>query len=571
MHMNVMPDSYRAKKLAIHIGGDASRRVSDMLALQSTNMHAASQQDFPLGSIGCLGGSLPASGNVCLFSGVPINGPDVKEIIDADSATRLFPTYDGAFVGVFWDVKREILVVVTDCLGMQPLYMRHDDSDLTLVSETKALRGNPDLAAWGAFISMGHPIGNRSLMQDLVRVPPASVLTFDCRRRRLDIHRYWQWPDASDAWRGYDYLSSLEQDVRAYAAYGDPGTLLLSGGFDSRLLLFLIKRAGIPIHALIVAHEDEFGDADGRLAESVISLANIPFRKAYPPKDFFSSNAYLEYLHASDAGFPSLDLFIAKVASQLTGTAVWDGLVPGFAFSPLHQPKGGFEEYLRQEVLGPDSKIWRAAKLLFKHEVCEAMQTGFGRDLHAEMSRLPRDFYGLTRFVIEHRSRNRTSMNPLKVYANHGDVYTPGITKEFMTHAAIIPYAEKLHCRFHRRLLKKLDKRSLKVPFISGGELMKGRRFSPAFSRERIRNAYYIQRSRHPRFFPGSPSHASMRSTFLGKHLLEGDDMWLRPDVRECLNKLVPENYLAWRLLFHWKAWQWTHMNHLKLKLNPHA
>src|SRR5699024_6162583 len=119
------------------------------------------------------------------------------------------------------------------------------------------------------FLSLGHPIGRRSLVDGWQRVPPASILTWNCASRRLDMHRYWHWPEPSDAWRGYDFLDALERDIHAYAAMGDAGTALLSGGFVSRLLLFLLQRAGIPADALIVAHAREHADADGRLAEAV--------------------------------------------------------------------------------------------------------------------------------------------------------------------------------------------------------------------------------------------------------------------------------------------------------------
>ena len=565
--MNVVPANQRVKKLAIHMGGDAARRVDTMLDRQNTNGRTASQRDFAGGSIGCVGGSLPAHGNICFFTGTPIRGPDVRKLTDADAAARLMPQYDGAFAGIFWDAEQEFLVVVTDCLGMQPLYMRHAQGELILVSETKAVRDNPDLRAWGAFISIGHPIGARSLMQNLERVPPASILTYDCKRQRLQVRRYWQWPDPSDAWRDFDFLSSLEHDISAFAAFGDPGTLLLSGGFDSRLLLFLLQRANVPARALIVAHEDEYEDADGRLAEAAIAPTDIPFRKAYPPPDFFSTPAYLDYLRDSEVGFPSLDLFIAKVAAHTDGTAVWDGLVPGFAFTPLHQTEGGFEAYLRQEIRGPDSAIWRAVRLLFKREVFEAMQGGFTEDLREEVSRLPQDSYGLARFVIENRSRNRTSMNPLKVHANRGDAFTPGISKDFMAHAAGIPFEQKRHGHFYRRLLARLDTRSLDVPFISGGELMRGRRFSPAYVRESLRITYVIQRTRHPSLFPGSPRFKVERSAFLGDRLLEENNSWLHADVRERLQQGAPDTELAWKLLFHWKAWQWCHEGRLEQML----
>lgn len=568
--MPVVPAAHRAKKLAIHLGGDGTDRVTVMLDRQNLTGLPASRKDVPAGSIGCLGAAeLPPEGNVLFFTGVPINGPDARDVVDAEAAARLFPAYDGGFTGVFWDAQRQILVVATDCLGMQPLYMRYADGELTLVSETKALTGSPDLAAWGAFISIGHPIGERSLLSGLRRVPPASVLVYDCDRRELTVNRYWDWPQSSDAWRGYDFLESLEQDVRGYTAFGDPGTLLLSGGFDSRLILFLLKRARVPADALIVVHEDEHGDADGRLAERVARYSAIRYRKVRPSPDFFSSSGYLDYLNASDVGYPSLDLFIAKVVSWIDGDAVWDGLAPGFVFMPLHQPEGGFKAYLQQEIRGPDGAAWRAARMLFRPEIADAMFEGFSDDLKKEVDRLPQDAGGLARFVIENRSRNRASMNPLKVYANRALSYTPGLSKDFMAHAAVIPFAQKQGARLYLDLFERLDRRALTTPFLSGSKLMKATPFGHSYYPARARIEFHKYLARYPNALRGLrriyPTYVSRRSDFLGAHLLEERDAeWLNPDIEEKLHRPDAGNYLAWKLLFHWKAWAWVHEGRLK-------
>jgi len=568
---NTRQTALRVVKLALCIGRDANRRVDTMLARQNLTRLVAGRRNFTEGAIGCLGSELPNRGNLCFFTGTPINGPDANAIVDAEAAVRLFPQYDGAFIGVFLDEARHVLVVATDSLGMQPLYVRHADDELILVSETKALPGEPDLAAWGAFISIGHPIGARSLMHGLARVPAGSLLTYELVRRRLDIRPYWQWPEPSDAWRDFDFLSALEHDIRAYAAYGDPGTVLLSGGFDSRLLLFLLKRADVPADALIIAHEDEHDDADGRLAQAIAKVASVRVRKAYPPSDFFSSQAYLDYLAASDAGFPSLDLFIAKVASQIDAKAVWDGLAPGFVFMPLHQPEGGFDAYLRQEIRGSESAIWMAAGILFQPDAVAAMREGFANDLQKELGRLPRDMYGLARFVIENRSRNRPAMNPLKVYANCVNAFTPGLSKNFMAHAATIPFQEKQGGRFYRRLFDRLDGCGLSVPFVSGGDLLPGHRFSLSYYRECLRAKQKRYRSRYPTLFPGRRVVPPKRSSYLGEHLFENDDGWLNPSVRERLKTPETGNQLAWKLLFHWKAWQWLHSGRLKEVLLSNA
>ncbi len=569
--MNVVPVSYRAKKLAIHIGARAGSRVASMLDRQNSSRFPISQRKCTSGSLGCLGATLPAQGSVCFFTGSPIHGPAIGDIVDADSAARLFPGYDGAFTGVFWDAQRNILVVATDCLGMQPLYMRHAEDGLTLTTDTKAVTGDPDLAGWGAFISIGHPIGERSLMNGLQHVPPASILIYDCAERRLNVRQYWHWPEPSEAWRRYDFLASLEHDISAYAAFGDPGTVLLSGGFDSRLLLLLLKRLQIPVDALIVAHEDEIDDADGRLAEKVAAAADVPFQKAHPHPDFFSTSQYIDYLNASDVGYPSLDLFIAKVAPQINATSVWEGLIPAVAFNTPHQLPGGFEAYQRHEIRGADSAVWRAAKTLFTPDAAEAMMQGFSDDLRNEIARLPQDMFGVQQFIVQHRSRNRTCMNPLKIFVNRANAFTPGLSKELMTHAATIPFEERQYARFYMGMLERLDKRILTIPFISGGELVKGVRVSPSYYRERTRAAYHAYRARYPRFFIGNPRRQPDRSALLAEYLFEEGDKWIDPRARAKLKAATPDNYVAWKLLFHWKAWHWLHEGRLETMLAPHA
>jgi hypothetical protein len=150
-------------------------------------------------------------------------------------------------------------------------------------------------------------------------------------------------------------------------------------------------------------------------------------------------------------------------------------------------------------------------------------------------------------------------MNPLKVYANRTDAFIPGLSKDFMSHAAVIPFEEKQRGSFYRRLFAQLDKRSLSVPFLSGGELMEGAGFSPTYCRELLRNTYRKQRVRHPGLFPGGARFTAKRSVFLGEHLFDNPGEWLDPKARDRLTSVSASNYGAWKLLFHWKAWQWVH------------
>lgn len=177
----------------------------------------------------------------------------------------------------------------------------------------------------------------------------------------------------------------------------------------------------------------------------------------------------------------------------------------------------------------------------------------------------------LARFVIENRSRNRPAMNPLKVYANRARAFTPGLSKDFMAHAATIPFQEKQHGRFYRRLFDRLDKRALSVPFVSGGELLPGHHFSLSYYRECLRAEQSRYRSRYPRLFPGRRIAPPKRSSYLGEHLFEDDDGCINPSARGQMKTPETGNRLAWKLLFHWKAWQWLHAGVLDQALGRYA
>ena len=76
------------------------------------------------------------NGNVLAISGVPIDmrldtAGKIKSIVDKDyrEAAKILKSFDGAFAALFWDNVNRKLVVVTDFLGYQPLYIYQDSHE----------------------------------------------------------------------------------------------------------------------------------------------------------------------------------------------------------------------------------------------------------------------------------------------------------------------------------------------------------------------------------------------------------------------------------------------------------
>lgn len=141
-----------------------------------------------------------------------------------------------------------------------------------------------------------------------------------------------------------------------------------------------------------------------------------PQKRVSSLQDFFSTHAYLDYLFDSDAATPSLYLFISQVSQFIGNVPVWEGVAPGNTLKTSHQPPGGFDAYLQQECRRPGSPAWQDAEAVFGRERSMAMYEAFQAELQQELRHYPDTSHGVSQFIVRNRSRNRTSINPLKVY-----------------------------------------------------------------------------------------------------------------------------------------------------------
>jgi hypothetical protein len=437
-------------------------------------------------------------GSVLAVAGLPISMAATTErlldgIFEAARPEDRLTQLDGAFAAVLWDARRQRLIVVTDFLGAQPIYLARDGGRLLIASEIKGVAAamskvDMDPEGWGAFVSMGHFLGNTTSAAGIRRVPAASVLVFDAAGRKLEERQYWSWPEVSRAIPDTGAIAEvLGREVHEYARYHAPGTVLLSGGFDSRLLLCLLRRAGHAPAALSVAHPGERLDADSRYARAAAAALGVDCRVEPPAADFYSSDAYLRYLSDNEVANPSLGLFIARVAGYLRSDmgAVWEGVSPGYALAFPRIPQPTLDCYLRHRCQPPDSPIHSAARLVFR---CGGeMRIAFDRRLAEEAASCPRTDAGLLEFEARHQMRNRMGHNPLKVYSNDVLCFTPGLTREFWTMGAAVPYSDKWDFDLYFRLFREQFPEALRTPFCSAGRLWSdGLRLDPLYHAARL-------------------------------------------------------------------------------------
>jgi hypothetical protein len=186
---------------------------------------------------------------------------------DGDPTTSPLEQLDGQFAAIRFDAATDRLSIVTDPFGMQALYVCERDGR-TYVSTSSAalarhLRAEPDPLGLRFFLRAGYHFGPLTHWQGIERLDPATVVTFGGTRRERRV--YWL-PQVDERVRGMTYTQTVDHcaDV-ALATVGrrlGAAPLLwadLTGGFDSRLVVALLQRLGVPFRTATTgdaAHPD---------------------------------------------------------------------------------------------------------------------------------------------------------------------------------------------------------------------------------------------------------------------------------------------------------------------------
>jgi hypothetical protein len=574
---------------------DEGREPAVVMASMTGSMRLFDHQTeatypVPGGALGHVSPGLPPAvggwaqsehrGNRLLISGVPTAPAGslasvLRGVVASDykHAAGALQSLDGVFAAVFWDALHRRLVVVTDALGVQPLYMLRAGKSLLLASELRAMCASglvgveADAAGWGQFFAAGNTLGNATLLAGVSRVPPATILEYDPSTGHLGSRTYWEWPDGPPDVTTIDRLPTgeivdlLREDVRRYAALSDSSTLLLSGGFDSRILLSVLRREGLRPRSLIFAHANEAEGADGRFAMRIAREFGLAHSLVPTRPDYYSSPSYVDYLVQSEVATPSLYLFIAQLSEQIRPDmhAIWDGFFPGFSLNEAGYPADDFPSYLRHKTLSEDSAQWAAMERVFAPGVYADMRYGFRDAYRREVAAYSDDANGVWRYTFRNRGRHRIAPNPVTVYANHVLPFTPGSSRRYWEVVSRIAAPLREAHAVYFRLFREHFPEALNVPFVSQSRIASAapwtslrvfRRAAPALARQ-------LLNSRLPRrYFDWTPS--AIREFVVTNAEVDHPDLD-RDGVRAviCSDRSDAITDAARSVLFYWQAWRW--------------
>jgi len=209
-----------------------------------------------------------------------------------DSIREWLLLHGGDYVLVMHEKKSGRWVCLNDVLARLPLYFYSNRGLTCLSREIRVLAdiaglSEMDRIGLAQYLLFGFPLGSRTILEGVDRLPPATLLTCSRTkkeelRRSLFIFNFDNKRSSDNLEDEAEYLARLFIDACGDLIKSFPGStpvLSLSGGLDSRTVAAGMKHAGIECHG--VTYEDALGTAarDVVYAEQLAQKLNIGWKK----------------------------------------------------------------------------------------------------------------------------------------------------------------------------------------------------------------------------------------------------------------------------------------------------
>jgi asparagine synthase (glutamine-hydrolysing) len=161
---------------------------------------------------------------------------------------------NGIFAFSILDLKRDLLFLARDPIGVKPLYYSATQDHFLFGSEIKALLASsfvtpaPNWEAISDFFTYLYVPGPQTAFDGVQQLPPAHTLTLRLEDNSISLVRYWDVPRREDLESiSYEKLKSQIQETLATAVKRQlvsdvPLGVFLSGGIDSTIVTGLAKK-----------------------------------------------------------------------------------------------------------------------------------------------------------------------------------------------------------------------------------------------------------------------------------------------------------------------------------------
>lgn len=420
-----------------------------------------------------------------------IEGYTISPALSAEQLADLYRTrgtealqnLDGSFVIAIIDAEKRTALILTDRAASRPIYFSAQSDGLLIAPELKcfhaaAAKDSVRPAALLSLLVNSYMLGEMTYWPSVQCLGPARRLTL--QESRLDLARYW-----TPAFGQSSPLSAKECDdtiVRSVAdhlAQFKRPAIGLSGGVDSRVMVAALKAAGLSIPTLTWTYsEQDSAESDlavaARVAEKA-GLQNERFRLNWKtlaedaPALVRASDGLIGHL----GGFADRHRFAAQIAADHDAIFLGDQCYRGE--SEVHSADQAVEAI---GVSTLPAGVQRLIRFFMKPDAaadCIADYTAALRDLQSPgfATTSPQDLHDRLYWQVR---LPRLLTGPKALWRRYLDAVSPLLTAPMLNLAASLPPDQRVHKRFLRDAVARLDPDLADIPYATRSGRVKWRR-----------------------------------------------------------------------------------------------
>ena len=295
--------------------------------------------------------------------------------------TGAFARLEGMFALGLWDRRQRRMILVRDPVGIKPLYYSWNGSSLRFASEIKGLLAAPGTSrqicaeSLHRYLAQGYPGPERTLLRDILPVPPGSVLVADAHG--IKVHRYWhpkrtnEIRDMSTALATFDSVwNAVMSDILVSDV---PVGLLLSGGIDSGLAASALSGKPVPTFTAKFASQeyDESAQAAAIAAQFGLEHVNVEVDDASDLEQRFIKMVHHYDGNCADSSGLAFSAVCQAARRRMPVVLTGDGADEFF---------GGYETYRASRIAALASPlIPERVSMIGAHQLRRINRQGHGR------------------------------------------------------------------------------------------------------------------------------------------------------------------------------------------------
>lgn len=361
-------------------------------------------------------------------------------------------------------------------LGLAPLYVQREGqatyfcSRLTPLADTSPALLSIDWAAWSAIFEFGCPLGARTCFTEIERLEPGAWISHHGRSGEgVPGSDGWSWTEFGCEHRADpagDILEAVRENVAAVPTRRNRAVVPLSGGWDSRLIAFLLAESGTKVETL-TANSDAGHNVEEELAAPVAAGLGLGHRLVRTRnKDYWDDWRTAAELqeHQSPIHLPLQALARSIPRRQ---RPIFDGISGDVLIKSW---------WVDGRILGAPSwdrasrMLWRRFRLskrglrVFSEHHEYGVRDSARIQFMAEAQRFDGHEAAATLFISWARSRRSTAPCPLDLFGARGPVSLPFATDSVARAALSIAPHDKLGGELYKAVLDRADPRLARWP-----------------------------------------------------------------------------------------------------------